>query len=312
VVGALAAIDFSPARAIAGLIPQQTRAFLGKQVVRNMVPVGSTCSTPAGQAALDRLVAKLSAAAGGGRTFEVAVSNAKVVNAFAAPGELIVLMNGLLQQAAGPDEVAGVLAHEMGHGIELHPEAGIVRTVGLVVAAELLLGGTGGGNIGSIGVGLANLSYSRSAEREADGHALAILKAARISPEGLAKFFARMERLEGSSSPANGKNAEGKTADGKTADGKPADGKPADRSNPGGSSNDDSTFSGFELLRTHPSSRERVKDIKAAMGTYPAVPALDAADWAALKAMCGDTPSAPQPAKPSRKPPVADRTGRDI
>ncbi|MDZ4842300.1 MAG: M48 family metallopeptidase [Hyphomicrobium aestuarii] len=302
VVGALAAIDFSPARTIAGLIPQQTRAFLGKQVVRNMVPVGSTCSTPAGKAALDRLVAKLSAAAGGGRTFEVAVSNAKVVNAFAAPGELIVLMNGLLQQAAGPDEVAGVLAHEMGHGIELHPEAGIVRTVGLVVAAELLLGGTGGGNIGSIGVGLANLSYSRSAEREADGHALAILKAARISPEGLAKFFARMERLEGGSSPVSGKNAEGKTADGKTAD----------RSSSGGSSNDDSGFPGFELLRTHPSSRDRVKDIKAAMGTYPAVPAMDAADWAALKAICGETPRAPQPGKPSRKDPVADRPGRDI
>ena len=38
------------------------------------------------------------------------------VNAFAAPGEQIVLARGLIEQAKGPDEVAGVLAHEMGHG----------------------------------------------------------------------------------------------------------------------------------------------------------------------------------------------------
>ncbi|MBX9925170.1 MAG: M48 family metallopeptidase [Hyphomicrobiaceae bacterium] len=301
-IAGLAAIDFSPARTVAGLIPQPTRALLGKQVLRSMVPAGQVCDNAAGVAVLAKLTETLSTAAGGKRSFSVTVSGSPVVNAFAAPGEQIVLMNGAIQQASSPDEVAGILAHEMGHGIELHPEAGIVRTVGLAVAAELMLGGTGGGSLGNIGVMLANLGYSRTAEREADRHALSILKAARISPEGLGKFFERMERRERPASgdnPGSGGNKGGKTRDGDTSSG---------------------DIPGFDLLRTHPSNVERLKEIKAAIGTYSAIPALDAADWAALRSICGEGKS-PLPApsdkrqRPEKSPlpgPPGDRSPRDI
>lgn len=250
----VAAADFSPARTIAGLIPQSTRAILGQQVVRSLTGTEEVCSDAAGVAALGKLSRRLSLASGSKRNIEVMVVDRAAVNAFAAPGEVIVLMRGAIAQASGPDEVAGILAHEMGHGIELHPEAGIVRSVGLAVAGEMILGGTAGGSLANLGVVIANLGYSRSAEREADRHALAILKAAEISPAGLASFFARMASKEG----ARAKSDEG-------------------------------TLRRPDFLRTHPNSVERLEKVKSA-GGYKASPALEAGDWAALRKICPGAP----------------------
>jgi predicted Zn-dependent protease len=105
------------------------------------------------------------------------------------------MTRGLIEKADGPDEVAGVLAHEMGHGIEMHPETALVRVLGLSAAADLMLGGSGG-TLANIGLVLAQLSYTRAAEREADAHALAILKRAGVSAQGLAQFFTRVTKLE--------------------------------------------------------------------------------------------------------------------
>ncbi len=62
-----------------------------------------------------------------------------------------------------------------------------------------MLGGSGG-TLANIGIVLAQLSYSRAAEREADVHALEILKRAGISAKGFAGFFTRVTKLEGETS----------------------------------------------------------------------------------------------------------------
>ncbi len=129
------------------------------------------------------------------KPFKVVVVDWGLLNAFATPGEQIVLTRGLIAKAESADEVAGVLGHEMGHGIEMHPETGIVRAIGLSAAVELMVGG-GGGTLGNVGMVLAQLSYTREAEREADDHALAILKKAQISHRGFADFFKRLSDIE--------------------------------------------------------------------------------------------------------------------
>ena len=115
-----------------------------------------------------------------------------LVNAFATPGGQIIMTRGLVQKAGSPDEVAGVLAHEIGHTIELHPEAGLVRAMGLSAAAQLVFAGTHG-TATNIGLLLTQLRYTRVAEREADGHAVRILKQAGISAKGFGDFFERLE-----------------------------------------------------------------------------------------------------------------------
>jgi Zn-dependent protease with chaperone function len=183
-VAGLWVADVSPARGLAGLLPTQLRQSLGRQVVQSLSQGHSACQTPAGSAALARLSERLSAAAGG-KSFSVKVVDWSIINAFAAPGEQIVVARGLIEQARGADEVAGVLAHEMGHGLELHPETAIIRAIGLSAAVELMLGGSGGT--------LANIGL---AEREADARALQILEKAQISPLGFAGFFKRVEERD--------------------------------------------------------------------------------------------------------------------
>lgn len=187
-------LDISPARTIAGLLPERARAALGREVARSMGGGRPNCSDSEGQAALDRLNERL-AKATGGRAFKVVVVNWPLLNAFAAPGEQIILTRALITKAESPDEVAGVLAHEMGHGIELDPETGLVRALGMTAAAELMMGGSSG-TLGNVGILLAQLSYTRAAEHRADLHALEILKEAGISPDGFAAFFRRVTKIE--------------------------------------------------------------------------------------------------------------------
>ncbi|HXF55931.1 MAG TPA: M48 family metallopeptidase [Hyphomicrobiaceae bacterium] len=189
-------LELSPARTIAGLMPDGVRQSLGRQVIQSMAGGRRVCDAPAGRAALDRLTERLSAASGSYARFSVTVLDWNLLNAFAAPGEQIVLTRELIEQARSADEVAGVLAHEMGHGLERHPESSIVRVVGLNVAIELVLGG-GGGTLANLGLLLTQLSYTRAAEREADAHALRILERAAISPQGIVGFFRRIEGMEG-------------------------------------------------------------------------------------------------------------------
>lgn len=250
VAAAISALHLSPARTVAGLLPDGVRNALGNRTITAMTDGKKVCATPAGSAAVAEMSRRLAPASLGSPRFEITVVDWELVNAFAAPGNRIVLTRGLIEKAGGPDEVAGVLAHEMGHGIELHPEAGIVRAIGLTAAVELMLGG-GGGTISNVGVMLAQLSYTRQAEREADERGLQLLREARISPDGIAEFFRRMDEL-----PAGVERAAG-----------------------GGG--------GFlDMLRTHPATAERLKRISS-VTRYPATPSLSGEEWKAMQAMCG-------------------------
>lgn len=196
-VAALAALGgLTPARTVAGFLPDKIRVKLGEQTIAAMTEGKAKCEAPAGRAALDLMTRRLSDAAGGTRPFDVVVADWGLVNAFAAPGERIVLTRGLIAQADSADEVAGVLAHEMGHGLELHPETGFVRAIGLAAATELMLGG-GGGTMANVGLVLVQIAYTRGAETEADTQAIRIMKGARVGPNGLAQFFRRLLKKEG-------------------------------------------------------------------------------------------------------------------
>jgi Zn-dependent protease with chaperone function len=189
-------LGWSPLRSIAGVLPESWRQRLGDVARESMTEGHKQCADAAGLAALDRLTERLSKPAAVSTPFNVRVYDWPLMNAFAVPGGQIVLTKGLIDKAAGPDEVAGVLAHEMGHGIERHPETAIIRNIGLAAAVEVMMGGTGGG-LANVGLMLAQLGYSRNAEREADRHALELLKGAGIAPKGLGDFFARVIKMEG-------------------------------------------------------------------------------------------------------------------
>ena len=91
---------------------------------------GRFCNGPGGQAALDALVRKIDQ---GKPAVRVHVANIGMVNAVALPGGNIVLFRGLLQEAKSPDEIAGVLGHEIGHVRKRHVVRALMRQAGLSV-----------------------------------------------------------------------------------------------------------------------------------------------------------------------------------
>ena len=190
-----ATID-QPAREIARMMPERWWKRIGDQVVAGLGEGRRACSTPAGNAAIGRLMRKLSAAAGTSEPFDVRVVDWELLNAFAAPGRQIVVTRELLAKVGNSDELAGVLAHEMGHALELHPEAGLVRGLGLMAVFKVLFAG-GGETVSNIGLLLLQLRYTRDAERQADQRAVAIMREARIPATALGDFFGRLKRLDG-------------------------------------------------------------------------------------------------------------------
>ena len=142
------------------------------------------CRTPEGEAALARLTARLDP---GGEPIRVGVANIDMVNAVALPGGQVLLFDGLVQNAESPEEIAGVLAHEIGHVRERHVMTALLRQFGISILAS----GVGSG-VGEGVLGLAALGYSREAESEADGFARRRMASADISPEGAADFFERL------------------------------------------------------------------------------------------------------------------------
>ncbi len=277
VVATVRFLELHPAQTIAGMLPQQTREAMGRSVVAQLTGHMKQCESGPGRIALDRLTRRLtSAASDNPAPVRVLMVDWALVNAFATPGGQIILTRGLVQKAGSPDEVAGVLAHEIGHTIELHPEAGLVRAMGLAAAAQLVFAGSTG-TATNIGLLLTQLRYTRVAEREADVHAIRALKNAGISAKGFGDFF---ERLEPKVVNPKVKVDEEKKSD---------EQKKVSLG---------SRIFTSELLRTHPLTAARIALVRA-QPAYPATPALSDEDWRALREMCGGITIAPRPATAS-------------
>jgi beta-barrel assembly-enhancing protease len=175
----------------AGLVPRSWEDRLGRRLVEELLTTGEVCDEPAGTEALHRLTVRLTEHLSTRVT--VTVVDRAEVNAFAAPGGHILLLSGLIETAGSAEEVAGVLAHEIGHTVERHGMRSMVRNLGAGLIFELL---TGGSSLGSVAPVLTMLAYSRDFEAEADARAVELLVAADIRTDGLADFFARLAREE--------------------------------------------------------------------------------------------------------------------
>jgi len=155
---------------------------------------------------LEALGRRLIDASKSGQDFEFFLVRDSSLNAFALPGGFIGVHAGLIAAAESESELAGVLAHEIGHVTQRHiarmlgksRDAGIAQMVGLVLAA-LAARSNPQATPGLIALGqqMAQdqmLSFSRDAEREADRIGFDILTRAGFDPQGMVSFFGRIQR----------------------------------------------------------------------------------------------------------------------
>lgn len=172
-------------------VPESWERRIGEAMVGDLG--NRLCHTPESDAALAKLVERLDSLR---PVTKVGIANVGMVNAVALPGGQVVIFDGLVQEAESADELAGVIAHEIGHVRERHVMQALLRQFGLSV----LLGGINS-DIGSGIFGIAAMSYSRDAEREADAYSRKQLARSDISPEGTADFFEFLREESGGESP---------------------------------------------------------------------------------------------------------------
>ncbi|HET7876346.1 MAG TPA: M48 family metallopeptidase [Methylomirabilota bacterium] len=252
------------ARFAANHVPVSWEQSLGQSIVQQLAPPARRCDDPRLRQAVEGIVSRLTAAAPGSPyAFRVHVVNERAVNAFAAPGGYVVVFRGLLERTQTPEELAGVLAHELQHVIQRHATRAIIQhaSTGLLVAALT------GDVTGPLAYGLeaarvlGQLRYSREAEAEADREGLRLLLAARIDPAGMIMFFDAMKKEEGKLPEA------------------------------------------LKYLSTHPASADRVAGLRGLAAASPAPPEklLPDTDWAEVRRLCRGPRSAPaEEAPPAR------------
>jgi predicted Zn-dependent protease len=198
IVGAIlyAVLTLAPQQ-LALLMPDSWRQRLGDEIAQSFVADAHSCATSGGNAALARLTQRLKEGDGTLPPFTITVFSLPMVNAFALPGGHVVVSGSLIAAATAPDQVAGVIAHELGHVAHRDPEAQLIRAAGLQVIIALFTGGSGGHTLGGLAGTLTLLRYSRDAERAADAYAVNLLTRAKIDPMGLRHFFETMKQQEG-------------------------------------------------------------------------------------------------------------------
>jgi len=169
------------------------------------------------------------------------VIDTDMVNAFAAPGGFIFVSRGMIRLCRTEDDLAAVLAHEVGHVQCMHGLKAIKSsrlTSALTILAAEGAKTFGGkdlaelteafeGSISDITSTMMNSGYARSAEREADRAALTIMKRVGYDPNGLVSMLKEMKK----------------------------DLKPG----------------GLDFAKTHPDPDDRIRDIEKEIGRYQPV-----------------------------------------
>ena len=119
----------------------------------------------------------------------------KQVNAFALPGGYIYVYSGLLLITEDEAELAGVLAHEIGHIVGRHGANRLVTQLGMN-ALKAMAFGEDPHRIGQIASQLGSARFSRDDEREADTFGVRYAIEAGYDPRGLLRFFEKLKKLE--------------------------------------------------------------------------------------------------------------------
>lgn len=123
-----------------------------------------------------------------------------IQNAFATPGGYIYVYTGLIKYLDTEDQLAGVLGHEIAHADKRHTTDNLTRQYGIQVLLDIVLGNNQGA-VTEIAKGLAGLSYSRGAEREADEYSVVYLCNTAYKSDGAAGFFQKLQQTGNTANP---------------------------------------------------------------------------------------------------------------
>lgn len=175
-------------------VDAQVRAMLDTKGVGKAFECGSHPGEQAGLAALQKMVTTLERAAGLRIPLHAVVVRRSEANAITLPGGHIYVFEGLIRAAESEDEVAGVIAHEIGHVAHRDGTRSVLQTAGISFLFGMLLGDfVGGGAVVIAAKTVLNSSYSREAEAAADRYAVGLMNTIGADGRALGAFLLRIE-----------------------------------------------------------------------------------------------------------------------
>jgi Zn-dependent protease with chaperone function len=129
-----------------------------------------------------------------GRDFRLVLRDGGSIgaNAFALPGGTVVVTDQLVELSPDDAALAGVLAHEIGHVESRHLMRQLISGTVVGAVATLLAGDTSSVMV-ALPAALADLSYSRDMEREADSYAVDLLKRKGVPIGPFADFLLQLQ-----------------------------------------------------------------------------------------------------------------------
>jgi Zn-dependent protease with chaperone function len=180
---------------LADAIPIDQEVAMGRQMFEGMRGSLALKDEAAAYDAVRSIVATLTR--GSRYTYDVHIVDDPSLNAFAIPGGIIVVHSGLIAATSRPEELAGVLAHEVQHVELRHSLRGLIKDLGLRGLWSYAIGDLGGSLVGRAALELTSLSFSRDDERKADEAGLTTMAAAGIDPDGMPDVFGIMAERGG-------------------------------------------------------------------------------------------------------------------
>jgi predicted Zn-dependent protease len=203
-------LDKSAEKSVEEITPEQ-EYYIGRAVAATILTTYKPFDQEAATRYLNVLGQTLAQGSSKPETFggyHFVIMDTDEINAFAAPGGLVMVSRGLLRCCRSEDALAAVLAHEVshvarGHGlrsIEKGRRTSFLTTLGTTAGKSL-----GGeqlaqlttvfeGSITDITNTMVNSGYSRQSEFEADATAVGILRRVGYNPEGLVDMLEQMQK----------------------------------------------------------------------------------------------------------------------
>lgn len=178
----------------ASAISFENEEKLGKILAEELekAPHIKICSNPALDSAVGIIKSRLVANIGLTEyDFHIKVIENNTINAFTIPGGNLYIYSGLIEFCETPEELAAVLAHEMGHAEKRHVVSKLIKELGI----SILFSVTGGGDavmISEIGRTALSTVFDRGQEKEADDFSFSLMEKSKLNPKSMSSFMRRL------------------------------------------------------------------------------------------------------------------------
>jgi predicted Zn-dependent protease len=180
------------------LMPASQEAQIGAQEHKKIIKEFGVVKDTKLQSLIDKIGARIvpyTERSDVNYTFTILDTN--IVNAFALPGGYVYVSRGLMALANSEDELAAVIAHEIGHVTARHSaerySRGTVAGLGAGILGILLESKQATELLG-LGSNLYLASYSRTQEHEADFLGIRYITKAGYDPDAMSDFLVSLER----------------------------------------------------------------------------------------------------------------------